>query len=158
MSRLQNISDSEFIEAVQTSYYMVDVLEKLGYSRTSGTMTKYIKERIKELGIETSHFKGKRGNRGGGNTQRYQLSEILVENSTYTNRNRLKIRMLEAGILDNVCSECHLTGVWNGKPIVLHLDHINGVPNDNRVENLRLLCPNCHSQTDTYSGRNIART
>jgi 5-methylcytosine-specific restriction endonuclease McrA len=70
----------------------------------------------------------------------------------------LKKRLLRAGLLGAKCSitECGLS-TWLGRPIALHLDHINGDRRDNRVENLRLLCPNCHSQTDTYAGRNIKK-
>lgn len=59
--------------------------------------------------------------------------------------------------LDDHCSECDLPPLWNGKKLVMVLDHINGVNNDNRKENLRLLCPNCNSQSDTFSGRNVRR-
>lgn len=58
-------------------------------------------------------------------------------------------------IVTNECSVCKIKPIWNDKPLVLQLDHINGDHNDNRVENLRLICPNCHSQTDTYTGRNL---
>ena len=70
-----------------------------------------------------------------------------------------KRRLVEAGALENCCqgSGCTVGATWVGKPLVLHLDHINGDPTDDRVENLRLLCPNCHSQTDTYTGRNVKR-
>lgn len=81
------------------------------------------------------------------------LNQVLVENSTY-NPYRLKLRLIRDGILANVCSECGLTPEWNGKPLSLQLDHINGVHNDHRLDNLRLVCPNCHSQSSTYAGKN----
>ena len=74
----------------------------------------------------------------------------------YSTRN-LKERLIKEGILTKICSECGITDEWNNKPITLQLDHINGVRDDHRLENLRLLCPNCHSQTDTYCGRNKPR-
>lgn len=70
------------------------------------------------------------------------------------NRTHVKLRLLKARLLENQCRECGITN-WRGEALSLHLDHINGVRNDNRLENLRMLCPNCHSQTPTYSGRNI---
>jgi Zn finger protein HypA/HybF involved in hydrogenase expression len=81
------------------------------------------------------------------------LELVLVENLNY-GRCHLKRRLISLGLLNYYCAnpECGLTE-WLGKPISLQLDHINGVNNDNRLENLRLLCPNCHSQTDTYSGK-----
>ena len=83
----------------------------------------------------------------------YPLEIIFCENSTYTAP--LRIRVLKEALIINKCSICNLDGYWNDKPITLQLDHINGIGNDNRLENLRFLCPNCHSQTNTFSGRNV---
>jgi 5-methylcytosine-specific restriction endonuclease McrA len=71
-------------------------------------------------------------------------------------RKHTKARLMRAGVLTNTCASCGLAG-WQGKPLNVHLDHINGIKNDNRLENLRMLCPNCHSQTPTYGGRNLKR-
>jgi len=68
----------------------------------------------------------------------------------------IKHRLIQAGLLSNRCAECGISE-WRGKPLTVHIDHINGVKNDNRLENLRMLCPNCHSQTETYSGHNAKR-
>ena len=78
----------------------------------------------------------------------------LLQNAV--SRQNVKMRLLRAGLLKNECAECGLTH-WRGKRLSLHIDHINGVRNDHRLENLRMLCPNCHSQTETYGGRNIRR-
>ena len=71
-------------------------------------------------------------------------------------RGSVKKRLLEAGILENRCSACGLNE-WRGKPLSIQIDHANGIRNDNRLENLRMLCPNCHSQTETFGGRNLKR-
>lgn len=71
-------------------------------------------------------------------------------------RYNVKMRLLRAGLLKNECSDCGLTE-WCGKRLSMHIDHINGIHNDHRLENLRMLCPNCHSQTDTYGGKNRRR-
>jgi HNH endonuclease len=93
---------------------------------------------------------------------RWPMKEILIENSSYQAQNTLKRRLVEAGLLEYKCHNLicpiHLETTWCGEPIVLHLDHINGIRNDNRLENLQFLCPNCHSQTPTYCGRNKNRT
>lgn len=81
---------------------------------------------------------------------------VTVENGTYA-RGNLKKRLIESGLLRNECIECGVGPFWNSKPLTLSLDHINGVNNDNRLENLRLLCPNCHSQTATFAGRNVKK-
>lgn len=85
---------------------------------------------------------------------------VFVENSTYTSNKNIKDRLIKDHGWEEKCAmpDCpnpHPT--WRGLPLSLHLDHINGISNDNRFENLRFLCPNCHTQTDTYSGRNIRR-
>lgn len=85
------------------------------------------------------------------------LEEILVENSKFSNRGQIKRKLFEAGMMENVCSSCGLGPEWNGKPITLQLDHINGVGDDHRIENLRILCPNCHTQTDSFAGRNLKK-
>lgn len=67
---------------------------------------------------------------------------------------KLKALCLREGVFENQCKECGVKDTYNGKPLVMHLDHINGKSDDHRLVNLRMLCPNCHSQTSTYSGRN----
>lgn len=83
------------------------------------------------------------------------LEEIFAAN-TRRNRGHLKNRLLQAGIKSGNCEQCGLT-TWLGAPIAMTLHHTNGDRNDNRLGNLQLLCPNCHSQTDTFAGRNGAR-
>lgn len=78
---------------------------------------------------------------------------VFVENSEYP-RHRIKDRILKQKLIEYKCEECPLTDEWNGKKLVLQLDHRNGIHNDNRLENLRFLCPNCHSQTPTFTARN----
>jgi DNA-binding CsgD family transcriptional regulator len=79
--------------------------------------------------------------------------ESLLVVGRRTNRSHLKGRLLEAGLKENRCERCAITE-WMGKPLNMHLHHINGDGLDNRLENLEMLCGNCHSQTDTYGGRN----
>ena len=83
------------------------------------------------------------------------LEELTAEGRN-TSRAHLRWRLLRADVFEVGCAECRLTE-WNGKPLSMHLHHINGISNDNRLTNLQLLCPNCHSQTPNYSGRNASR-
>ncbi|WP_425556423.1 HNH endonuclease [Hymenobacter saemangeumensis] len=130
---------------------------KLGLIPAGGNY-KTVQEKIKAFGIDTSHFTGAAWNQG----KRYRafgkypdLAELLVDGSTCQSF-KLKNRLLKAGLLQKSCSSCGLTQ-WLNKPIPLELDHINGFRTDNRIENLRLLCPNCHALTDTYRGKNQKR-
>jgi len=125
---------------------------------TKGGNHKTIKRRLIEDNIEYDHIpKGNAANNGRIFEHRANtipLSDILVSNSTYTNRGCLKKKLINNHILINECAICNMLPVWNNKPIVFILDHINGISNDHRIENLRLLCPNCNSQTITFAGRN----
>jgi 5-methylcytosine-specific restriction endonuclease McrA len=92
--------------------------------------------------------------RGAIKPRTFGMSIPELLSSQKRNRSHLKGRLLRAKLLQNRCQECGLVD-WRGRRLTMHLDHINGVKNDNRLENLRMLCPNCHSQTPTYSGRNV---
>ena len=87
---------------------------------------------------------------------KYSLSDVLVKDSTYP-RHSLKKRILDEGLIQYICKVCGLGPTWNEKPMTLILDHVNGVRNDNRLENLRFVCSNCDSQLDTYKARNRTR-
>lgn len=150
-SIITTASDEEFKNVVMSCNSICDVLEHYGFSRASGSMSKIVKNRIIKDNIDISHF-----NRGGNNEGHpiYSMDEILVQNSKYENTSLLKNRILKENLLEYKCTKCGNTGEWNGEKLVLQLEHINGIHNDHRIENLCFLCPNCHSQTKTYSGRN----
>lgn len=150
---MRKYTDQQFIDAVKNNFSVRNVLKSLGLAPAGGSY-KLFHARVKKLGLDTSHFTGQGHLKGKSNTWvvKIPLIDILVENSTY-NSNNLRRRLISEGLLPNQCSKCKLTD-WLGEPITLHLDHISGDNTDNRLENLRLLCPNCHSQTPTYCGRN----
>lgn len=113
----------------------------LGLTTKGGSSTDILKERIQELSCDISHFGTKKLTAANA---KYTLEEILVEHSTYHNISRLKSRLVRERYLEYKCACCGIDS-WLGKPISLQLDHINGVNDDHRLENLRFLCPNCHS-------------
>lgn len=86
-----------------------------------------------------------------------RLKKFTKENKRLPNTHQTKLVLIRIGLLDNKCSCCDNSGKWLEKPLSLHLDHIDGNPRNNVIENLRLLCPNCHSQTETYCGKNYNR-
>lgn len=150
-------SQEEFMDAVKNNYSVRACLLALGLNATGGNYALF-KRRVKALGLDTSHFTGQGHlkNRTHDWNKKKTLEEILVVDSDYLNRNQIKKRLLANGSLTYECDSCGIAD-WQGQSLSLHLDHINGVNNDHRLENLRLLCPNCHSQTSTYAGRNKAR-
>ena len=154
MPRKRRWTDQQLIDAVQSSGSIREVLIKLGLKETGGNYKEF-RRHCKRLLLTTAHFHGQGHLRGKKRPWRRgePLDVILVEHSTYTNLRSLKKRLIEAGVLAEACSSCHLTE-WLGRPIPLELDHINGVHDDHRRENLRLLCPNCHALTANYRGRN----
>ena len=108
------------------------------------------------MNITTNHFSSTAA--AHKVSQKYTLDEILIEDSPYKNISRLKIRLINEGKLEYICAICGNNGFWNNQPLTLTLDHINGKHLDHRIENLRFLCPNCHSQTETFSGKNKTTT
>ena len=132
------ITDGQLLEAHQRLGYLNKISEEFDIPEVT------IWRRCKKLGIE---FKN------GGVRNTIPLSEILEGKHSQYQTNKLRKRILKENILENVCSECGIAE-YNEKPIVLQLDHINGKSKDHTLKNLRLLCPNCHSQTDTWCGKN----
>jgi hypothetical protein len=154
----RSYTDQELIAAVKASFSIRGVLKILRLSPT-GCNYKGMPANFARLGLDVSHFTGQGHLRGKhhGWTPKRPLSEILVVGSTYFGSNHLKRRLIKEGLLVNLCSECGLLPEWQGKPLIMILDHRNGDNTDNRLENLRLLCPNCNSQQPTFAGKNRGR-
>lgn len=143
---------------VKESQSMGHLLELLGIVKAGGNYST-MRQRIRELNIDTTHWEKTKRQRQGWQRgkigwREIPLSEILVERSTYKGgTHKLKLRLIRAGLLQKKCYGCQLTE-WREFPIPLELEHINGDRFDCRIENLTLLCPNCHTLTPTYRGKN----
>lgn len=132
---------------VKKAHSLREMMKLMGYSQSSGSMFTVLSKKIKEYEIDTLHFF--RSN----SYLRVPTKKLLIKDCTYS-RTHLKKRLLEEGFLSNDCSICGLSSEWYGKHINMILDHVNGDSADNRLKNLRMVCPNCESQLETHCGRN----
>jgi hypothetical protein len=141
-----NLSKKELDDVVKKSYSFVDVINNLNKT-VSGAVYKQIKRYIEYYKIDTSHFNPYKNN--GGKKKEIPLSELLKVNIK-TNNPDLKEKLYKSGLKKRICEKCGQNEYWNGEKISLILDHINGNHSDNRLENLRIVCPNCNSTLPTH--------
>jgi len=141
-----------FTEIVKKSNNLTDVAKNLGLSSFCGNRNT-IKKYINLYNIDISHFRTMYENRI---RSKKDLNEILVSGSTFNSTN-LKIRLYTEGLKERKCELCGQNEIWQGKKMSLILDHINGIHDDNRIENLQIVCPNCDATLSTFSGKNTSR-
>lgn len=153
-TRSQRWTEKQFRAAVANSESIAQVIRALGLAPAGGSYGT-VSHWIAAWELDTSHFTGKAwvGTRPDRLLpgQKYTLKTIFCENSTYPTSRLLPI-LLREGLRERRCEGCGLTE-WQGDPIPIETDHINGINTDHRIENLRLLCPNCHALTPTWRGR-----
>ncbi len=144
-------------KAAQESTSIRQTIQKLGLVPAGGNYDQ-VKRYLNENKIDTKHFKGKGWSKGLSVTcqPKKDLNEILTRNSNYQSF-KLKKRLFQDSIKKQYCEECGWAKQSNDGRIPLELDHINGDRKDNRLKNLRILCPNCHSLKPTHRGRNKKR-
>lgn len=150
-------STSELEEAVASSTSVSDVMRKLGI-RVAGGSHRHLSNRIKREGIPTDHFTGQAHRKGSRDSKRKTAADIFVvlpEGSRRPAANQLRRALTEIGV-PYACTECGIDE-WRGKPITLHVDHIDGDWLNNLPGNLRYLCLNCHSQTPTFGNQQCPR-
>lgn len=145
---VDNFTKEELEQIVKNSHSYRDVIKKVGYTTVSGGNTKTVRNRIEKYEIDTSHF----SNNG---------AMIRTEENVFCKDSTAAQKVLRDWFKkgEYVPYQCDCCGIseWQGKKLVLQLDHINGDNHDNRLENLHWLCPNCHSQTDTFCGKQLRK-
>jgi len=150
LSKLRKYTDSQLAEAMATSQSIRAVLEKFGLTPAGGNY-ETVKKRMQELNLDTSHFLGQASLRNGTHAYHTRPLDSILVHSKLENTWRLKNRILRAGLKENHCEKCGKTE-WLGLPIPLELHHKDGDRTNNSLQDLELLCPNCHSLTDNYRG------
>lgn len=153
MGRKRSWTDEDLTKAVAESQSFREIILRLGLVVAGGQYDS-IKSHCSRLGLSLDHLKGQ--SHGSSKNRRWRDEDIYVKDSPL-HRSSLKKRALLDGIIKNECAICEVKSEWMGQPLMCVLDHINGDGNDHRLKNLRMLCPNCNSQQDTFAGRNIKR-
>lgn len=144
------IPKEEFQEKLNISVSIKDFLKRNNIKPSSGNH-KTLVNRIKKEGFNLDKLNKNRIDYVNKGFAKYSDDEVFVKNK-YHNVSNLKKRLIKFGV-EYKCTECGIGNVYNNKTLSLHLDHINGINDDNRKENLRFLCPNCHSQTETFGSK-----
>lgn len=129
---IYNKNEREFINTINNSYYLKDIVKKMGCSLNNKTIKK-IKMKMDELNININNFSSSK--------------DIPLEtNNIKKNNKEIKRQLLEKNLIENKCQSCKIGDMWNGRLLSLKLDYNNGNPNDKNLDNMRLLCPNCFTQ------------
>lgn len=150
-----NVDDATFRAAVAANRSMAATIRALGGKPSSGTY-QTLRRKIDQLGLDVGHWVGQGWARGRRFPERSKPIDHYLRANRPVMSAWLRRRLIDEGLKSHRCEHCGQRE-WNGRPIPLELDHIDGDRTDNRLANLRLLCPNCHALTPTYRGRNIGR-
>ena len=156
INKIYECTDEQFVNLIKNSANIAEVLFKLGYT-VKGNSWGYsqVKQRMTDLNLSSANFKGKNAYYETNKERKISPDKLFRINCKHT-RTVLRRNIIRNNLLPYKCAICGISK-WNNKTLSLELDHINGMNNDNRLENLRFLCPNCHSQTTTYGSRNQQR-
>ena len=149
-SSLYKHSDAEVLRATIGAKSVTGVMRKLGLNYNGYAHNRFA-ERLRSIGFDVDSLPGAAWNSGQSFGPSRNVLEYLVKDGLFITSSKLRKRIIAEGLKENRCNNCGRLPQWNGKELTLQLDHINGIRSDNRLENLRILCPNCHSQTNTHS-------
>ncbi len=150
MRQYRNYTDKDFIDAWTTSLSIRQVLEKIGLKAAGGNYA-CARRKAEHLGLTRDHMKGQSWNKGRKFGPKRTIEEMCASRNTQSHA--LKGRLISEGYKEHKCEVCGITE-WNGRPTPIELDHIDGDHSNNLLYNLRIICPNCHAQTNNYRGKN----
>lgn len=156
MKKWERFTRQEIEQFVKESFSYAQLTKKIGYNERSGSSNIQIKEMIEQLDLDISHFKGQGWALGEKlDSKRYiPFEEYIKGDSVQTNK--LRRKLLKEGLKEYRCECCQNT-IWNNQPIPLEVHHKDGNKDNNELDNLKLLCPNCHALTDNYRGKNTKK-
>lgn len=143
-------SDEQILEASKNARSVTEIMRKIGMCPTGYAHNRF-KHRLRNLGVDVDSMPGAAWNAGLKSSPKRSTKEYLKLDGPFISTSKLRQKLINDGILKNRCDECDLGPEWNNKPLSMQLEHINGNRRDNRLNNLRILCPNCHTQTPTHS-------
>lgn len=147
------VTDEQLVEAVKSHYSYMAAFQSLG--ALGGGQYRNYRNRVLRLGVDVSHFKSgsrQRADKGWRPPNTQKVDYWLRKGTRY--HTEWKRRVIKAGLKANKCDGCGNEGEWNGKPLVLQVHHVDGDNTNNELTNWQFLCPNCHSQTETFTSKN----
>ena len=148
------VTKEELVRIIEECSTLVEVLARFGRGSV-GRNLDTLHARCREENISLDALR-KRSHARIGHRKKIPLDQAL--RNPNVSRKLIKSRIMEEGLLENKCALCGQLPEWQGKPLVMVLDHVNGIANDHSLENLRLICPNCNSQLETFAAKNKRRT
>ena len=161
MKKWERFSKEELQKFCNECFSYRALAEKIGYNPDGGSGIKAVKDMVKELSLNTSHFTGQNWNKGKTrkedkriqSSEKYSIEEIFIKNSPVTQK-VMRGYVERHDLIEYKCSNCGCDGNWQNGQIALQIHHIDGDNKNNELSNLTYLCPNCHALTETYCGRN----